>query len=506
MPGRGEVTGRELNGCLLARFAGPQVPDWLRQWLDDGLAGVVLFAGNITGPDQLRTLTAGLRAHNPAVLIAADEEGGAVTRLEAGAGSSFPGNAALGAAGDPDLTRQIAGAIGASLAAAGLNLDLAPVADLDASPQNPVIGVRSFGAGPELAAAHTAAFVAGLHDWQVAACVKHFPGHGRAAGDSHRELPSVPASLRQLRAADLRPFAAAIEAGVRCVMTAHVVFPEVDPAPATLSARWLGGVLRAELGFGGVILSDALDMAAIGAGRRQAAAAVRAMAAGADLLCLPASRPAQLRARQALMTAIEDGSLPGHRVTAAAGRIAELAGWVRQQPGGQDCRLAVRDGQALGLAAARRALRVELTAPAAGAPFVLDAGWLPGSEAGEPAASLLGQLAARLPGTSGTRLADPGGRPAGGGHLAVLLATARGRPLVVAVRDAHRRPWQQELLAEVLAARPDAIVVGTGTTHDRILAGPNYLGTRGAALPNLSAAADVLAGLLAGAAEAGTGR
>jgi beta-glucosidase-like glycosyl hydrolase len=277
----------ELDACLLARFAGTRPPDWLCRWLDDGLGGVLLFADNITDPAQLRALAADLRAHNPEVLIAADEEGGIITRVEARTGSSYPGNSALGAVGDTGLTRRVAASIGAMLAAGGVNLDLAPTADVDSNPANPVIGVRSFGADPGQVAAHTAAFVEGIQSNLVAACAKHFPGHGRSDADSHVALPVVGDSLRELSEADLVPFRAAIEAGVRSVMTAHVVFPAVDQVPATISRRFLAGLLRGELGFGGVIITDALGMTAIGDSEASAEGAVRSLAAGADLLCLP---------------------------------------------------------------------------------------------------------------------------------------------------------------------------------------------------------------------------
>lgn len=322
----------ELDACLLARFPGPRVPDWLRRWLDDGLGGVLLFAENITGPGQLRDLVAELRSHQPGVLIAADEEGGTVTRVEARTGSSYPGHAALGTAGDPTLTRQVAAGIGAMLARAGVNLALAPVADLDSNPANPITGVRSFGADPARVAAHTVAFVAGLQSCRVAACAKHFPGHGRTDADSHLTLPAVGASLTELRTADLVPFQAAIGAGVRSVMTAHVVFPAVDDLPATISRRFLDGLLRTELGFGGVIITDALGLAAISDGVGSAEGAVRALAAGADLLCLPAGAAAQQRARAALARAIRDGHLPGDRVQEAAARVRALAAWARPRP------------------------------------------------------------------------------------------------------------------------------------------------------------------------------
>ncbi len=460
----------DLDTCLLARFPGPRVPGWLRRWLDDGLGGVLLFAENITGPGQLRDLVAELRSHQPGVLIAADEEGGDITRIEARTGSSYPGHAALGAVGDPALTQQVAASIGAMLAEAGVNLALAPVADLGSNPANPVIGVRSFGVSPAQVAAHTAAFVAGLQSNLVAACAKHFPGHGRTDADSHLTRPAVAASLAELRAADLVPFRAAIGAGVRSVMTAHVVFPAVDDLPATISRRFLGGLLRTELGFGGVIITDALGMAAISDGVGSAEGAVRSLAAGADLLCLPAGLAAQQQAREALARAIRDGELPG--LPESAARVRALAAWARPSPD------TAPDPQ-VGAAAARRALLVDqplLGVPLSGAPYVLDAG----------GAGLLGVLRELAPGTEGIRLTGPAPD--------ALIARAAGRPLVAAVRDAHRHPWQAELIGQVLARRPDAVVVGTGTGHDRMLARGRYLGTRGAGRASLAAAAELLLG------------
>lgn len=480
------TTDSELNGCLLARFDGPVVPDWLRDWLDAGLAGVLLFAGNVTNPAQLTALTAELRARNPGLLIAMDEEGGIVTRLEAATGSSYPGNAALGAIGDPGLTRQIGLDIGARLAGHGINLNLAPVADLDASTASPVIGVRSFGGDPALVASHTAAFIDGLQASMVAACAKHFPGHGRAAADSHLELPSVPATLAELRDTDLVPFRAAIAAGVRSIMSAHVVFPAIDDVPATLSHRLLHDVLRGELGFGGVIVTDALGMAAIGDDEQSATGAVRALAAGADLLCLPQGEAAQRTARAALAAAVSSGAVSRPRVAQAAERVRALAAWARPSA-------AAAPDPSLGPAAARRGLLIDgPVGPLTAAPYLLDAGGRMSAQLADSAASLLGVLQATLPGTDGIRLTGPADATPAAVNRA--LAAAAGRPLVVAVRDAHRQDWQRNLLEQVLAERPDTIVTGTGTIHDRPLAGPAYLGTRGSSRASLTAAARLLAG------------
>jgi beta-N-acetylhexosaminidase len=467
---------------MLARFHGTTPPDWLRRWLDDGLGGVLLFAGNITGPEQLHALTAELRAHNPDVLIAADEEGGVVTRVEARTGSSYPGNAALGAIDDTGLTRRVAASIGAMLAEGGVNLDLAPDVDIDSNPANPIIGVRSFGADPGRVGAHAAAFTDGIQSHLVGACAKHFPGHGRADTDSHLVLPVVGASLQQLRDTDLVPFQAAIRAGVRCVMTAHVVFPEIDTVPATISRKFLTELLRGELGFDGVIVTDALEMAAIGDSEASAEGAVAALAAGADLLCLPGEWAAQRQARDTLASAVRRGVVSRTRVEESAARVRALAAWARARP-------VSAPEPAAGADAAARALLVQADGlPLAGLPYVIDAGGRMSGLLDDTAASLLGVLRSRAPGVEGIRLTEPPG------DLDAIVARVQGRPLLLAVFDAHRRPWQQDLIGGVLARIPGTLVVGTGTVHDAGLADGHYVGTRGSGRANLEAAADLLLG------------
>src|SRR5258708_4042300 len=177
--------------CLLPGFLGTVPPDWVKRRAAGALAGVVLYARNISDLDQLAGLTAALHAESPDLLIAVDEEGGDVTRLEAKTGSSYPGNLALGAAGDPRLTHDVAMAMGAELSAAGIDLDFAPDADVNSNPLNPIIGTRAFGSDPALVSAHTSAWVKGLQSAGVGACAKHFPGHGDTSVDSHLALPVV---------------------------------------------------------------------------------------------------------------------------------------------------------------------------------------------------------------------------------------------------------------------------------------------------------------------------
>ena len=201
----GEVE-RWAAGCLLASFPGHQAPDWIRRWLVRGLGGVVLFGDNVRDGEQVAEMTGVLRGEHPDLVVAIDEEGGDVTRLEAASGSSYPGNLALGFVDDVELTRSVAGAIAGELRAAGVTLNLAPVADVNSNPRNPVIGVRSFGSQPELVARHVAAFVTGTQERGVAACAKHFPGHGDTALDSHLELPLVDDDQNTLVAGPLLPF------------------------------------------------------------------------------------------------------------------------------------------------------------------------------------------------------------------------------------------------------------------------------------------------------------
>ena len=314
--------------CVFPGFLGLEPPDWLRRELAEGIGGVVLFARNVRDPEQVSALTSSLRAEKPDLLIAVDEEGGDVTRLEAATGSSFPGNLALGAVDDVELTRRVAAAIGGELAAVGLNLDLAPVADVIVDAANPIVGVRSFGSDPELVARHVAAFVEGLQSVGVAGCAKHFPGHGETAADSHLELPTAEIDRETLVRRALPPFRAAVEAGVRAVMTAHIRVPAVAEEPATLSPELIG-LLRSELGFRGLVMTDALEMRAISGTVGIAAGGVGALAAGADALCLGADREPSEAAdlRAAIVQAVRKGHLAEERVLEAAGRVRETAAW-----------------------------------------------------------------------------------------------------------------------------------------------------------------------------------
>jgi beta-N-acetylhexosaminidase len=321
-----DVRGLVLR-TLMPGFPGTRVPDWLDAALADGLASVCLYASNVESRDQLRDLCADLRSRSPRVVLAVDEEGGDVTRLHYRTGSPYVGNAILGRLDDVELTRRTAAAIGVDLAEVGIDLDLAPVLDVNSTASNPVIGTRSFGADAGRVARHGVAWVDGLQGAGIAACAKHFPGHGDTSTDSHRTLPVVSATQELLRSRELVPFAASIGAGVACVMTAAVVVPAVDPDhPATFSSALLQGVLRDELGFTGVIVTDALDMAGASGSTGIPEAAVRALVAGCDLLCLGSETGERLFVDvvDAIVSAVSDGRLALERLQQAVASVERL--------------------------------------------------------------------------------------------------------------------------------------------------------------------------------------
>ncbi|WP_101788939.1 glycoside hydrolase family 3 protein [Nonomuraea indica] len=483
---------RLADAVLLPGFAGLTPPDWIRRRLGHGLAGVVLFSRNIADPAQVARLTAALRAENPAALVATDEESGEVTRLEAATGSSRPGSYALGVVDDVTLTEELARDLGRELAAAGITLNFAPSADVNSNPDNPVIGLRAFGAAPDLVSRHVRAFVRGLQSAGVAACVKHFPGHGGTSVDSHHGVPVV--SLAGVEAA-LRPFREAIAEGVLTVMTGHLLVPTYDPGlPATLSPKLLTGLLREELGFDGVIVTDAIEMAAVSAAYGIGGAAARAVAAGADAVCLGGERSDEATAaevRDAIAAAVAEGVLPEERLADAARRVRELA--VRTgSSGGTTTR---RDAP-VGLAAARRAVRVTRRSagpvlPVTAAPHVVELApeMNLAIDRGTPW-GVAAPLAALLPGTTVTRLTAA---EATGPALERLVRAGHGRPLVIVVRDVHRHPWQDQAARHLLSARPGAVVVEMGLPERSDL-GAVHIATYGSAEVCGRAAAEVIAG------------
>jgi len=466
---------RLAAACLLPSFPGSTVPTWVRRWLERGLGGITLFADNGRDPDDFAALTAALRAEAPGLLFAIDEEGGDVTRLEAARGSSYPGNLALGVVDDLELTEAVAGALAADLARAGVDLNLAPVADVNTNPDNPVIGVRSFGSDPGIVARHVAAFVRGTQRQGVGACAKHFPGHGDTSLDSHRTLPVVKGDVEQA----LVPFRAAVAAGVRAIMTGHLVVPAFGEEPATVSRPLVTGLLRSELGFGGLVVSDALEMGALAGGVGVAEGAVRALAAGVDALCLghDLHEEAVAAVHAALVGAVESGYLPLDRLAEAVARVRETARWA---PAAAHEEAAARD---VGLEAAGRALRVHGRPRVGAPPLVVEL--VP--EANVAAGEARHGLASVWPGALELRLRAPGD------DLRGRLDALGSRPLVLVVRDAARHAWQRALAQELVTLRPELVAVEVGLPGWRPPAGVPLVESHGAGRANLDAVRELLA-------------
>ncbi|HVX43919.1 MAG TPA: beta-N-acetylhexosaminidase [Mycobacteriales bacterium] len=471
---------RDVDACLMPSLPDTTLRPELAEWMAGGLGAVILFGANIRDRDQVGELAAQMRQHAPDLLIGVDEESGDVTRMERTTGSSYPGAQALGAVDDVALTERVGESLADLLAGAGINLNFAPVADVNSNAANPVIGSRSFGSDPQLVARHVAAMVAGLQSWQVASCAKHFPGHGAAAADSHTELPVIDRPADALAAVDLAPFRAAIEAGIKAVMSAHVVYPVWDPdAPATTSARVLTELLRGELGFTGVVVTDALHMSAIRNRIGVPEGAVRALAAGADLLCISVDWDEQQRVRAAVLDAVGSGRLPEQRVRESAARVRALQQWAKARPRS--------DWTAeVGVLAARRALLVDAVAPRA-TPYVVDAGIRVRPGVGVASGSLLDELSEMDDRVRGVVLTEAPADPF------AAVDAAGDAPLVVVVRDAQQYPWQQELIAAGLK-RPQCTVVSTGMTHDHVYAPGHYVAAQGCGRANLHAAAEFLLG------------
>ena len=339
---RGPVT--DPLGLLMLAFDGLELPPTMAARLASApAAGITLFRYlNVATAEQVRALTASIQAAAAAgshaadgpLLIAADQEGGQLLAL-GDVCTPFAGNMAIGAAGDAGLAERVGQATGVELLALGVNVAYVPSCDLATNPRNPGIGIRSFGSDPSAVAGLAAAFTRGLRSAGVAATVKHFPGLGDAASDSHLGLPVLDHDGARLRATELPPFRAAIEAGAELVMSAHVGLPQLTgdaTLPATMSRAVLHDLLRVELGFDGLVISDALDMAAMPQGEGQARAVVDAMAAGVDLLLCSADEDARQRIEAALTAAAADGRLVPATVAASAERLARLRRRLAGQP------------------------------------------------------------------------------------------------------------------------------------------------------------------------------
>ncbi|MGX5211891.1 glycoside hydrolase family 3 N-terminal domain-containing protein [Streptomyces violaceus] len=469
--------------CLVAGFDGTAgVPDELKRLVDRGLGGVILFTRNVRDAEQVRRLTAELRALRPDLLVGIDNEGGGIGHLVGAGAPEVPGSFALGVADDPALTGRCADALAGHLASLGITVSYAPVADLQHHPRNPIVRTRSFGAEPALAARHLRAWIAATERRRVASCAKHFPGHGGTETDSHHGVAVDPRSYDELRA-DFEPFRAAVDAGVPMIMSAHVVYPALDPErPATLSRRILGDLLRHELDFDGVLVSDALEMKAIADRYGEAAGARIALAAGADqvIVAVP-DLEVTLACRDTVLGALRTGVLPEERVREAAGRVRRLAVRYAAPAGAADG----WDAGA-GLEAARRAVRGRPVPSAVRGAHVVDLFPPPHPALNWGGEDLLTAVRAVDPTATGTAVTgDPADPDA---VVQEILRACGDTPLAVATCDAGLHPWQERLRAALMSRRPDAVRIDTGLPEGGALC------SYGRGRVNLRAVAEALAG------------
>lgn len=480
---------RLAHGVLFPGVGRTRLTRWAAERVDRGVGGFVVYGKDVESAEQLRALTDALHGLREHVVLAADEEGGDVSRLEYAGGSSMPGNLALGRLDDPPVTETAAYEIGLSLRDAGIDWNLAPAIDVAVNPASPM-GTRCFGADRTRVAAHAAAWVSGLQAAGPSACAKHFPGHGTGTADPHFGATTVEVSADELVASYLDPFRAAIAAGVDSIMVSHDRLTAVDPdLPAAISAPVITGVLRGELGYDGVVFTDALEMGGIAQVADLPTAAVLAIAAGADALCLGSFAYGEDVdvAAAALMTAVRDGRLTEDRLRQANERITRLGTRPRATAGrdiGLGDRLAARARVVHGDARlrGRHVLSVRLTAsvsPAVGRP-----GW--GVE------DLLAAAGRKV-----TAVVVDGDTYSGASMVRAEIGQFRSEygadaPIVLQVRGAHRFEWTRPILADLRERCPDAVVVDMGVPGDSVDRFRGWVQTFGAARACARAAADVL--------------
>jgi beta-N-acetylhexosaminidase len=316
---------REVLERFFLGFSGTTLPDELAGMLSAGLAGVAIYARNYEDPAGLRALTGSIRrAAGEPMLIGADQEGGSRFALKPPF-TAWPSPAELGALGDVALVEQTARAMAREMLAAGLNLDFAPMLDLATNPESPVTSDRAFGADPQDVARMGIAFLRGLAAEGILSCAKHFPGHGDTAVDPHFDLPSFDGTRERLAQREMAPFAAAIEAGVPLVMTAHILLPRVDAdRPASISHFVLDGLLRRQLHFDGVILADDLGMGAIARRYGPGESVVKTLEAGSDIAMLCHDSSVVPEAIAAVAESLAAGRFEPAQWSAGRARITRL--------------------------------------------------------------------------------------------------------------------------------------------------------------------------------------
>jgi len=490
---------RLVSSLLCVGFSG-DVPDAavLAELRALAPGGVILFGRNVSTPEVTRAVVDAVcdaLGGTSRPIVAIDQEGGRVMRLRRGA-TPGPSAMAVAAAGDLELAERLATAMAGDLRRIGVNLNLAPVADLALEPASTVIGTRAFSDDPARAAQYVAATVRGLQRGGIGATLKHFPGHGATATDSHTALPIVGDPVATLRARELVPFEAGILAGAEAVMAGHIIATALDPdVPASLSARVLTGLLRDELGFAGLIVTDCLQMDAIARSVGTARGAVMALAAGADLLTISHDLAVAREARDAIVAAVESSELPIARLEAAAASISRFrsaAAEVGDRPA-PDAEIAA--------AIAHRAVTLVRGKPVQNSDVPLNVVSFEGGT-GDGAAALTVErpelhlaLRRRRIRSESLRVAiEPSAEMVE--NLLGLIQAQAGRGLAIVMRRAHVHAAQANAIDALLAASPEAVLISANEPFDvvRFPQARTVLCTYGDEEIMFEALADVLAG------------
>jgi beta-N-acetylhexosaminidase len=454
------------------------------------LGGVIYFAwsNNVADPQQIAGLSNGLqrvatrqRSRVP-LLISTDQEHGVVTRVGPPA-TQLPGNMALGAGRSEANAFDAAQISGKELRAVGINQNFAPVADVNVNAQNPVIGVRSFGSDPSLVSSLVSASVAGYRDANVAATAKHFPGHGDTATDSHTGVPIITHSRAEWDSIDAPPFRAAVRQGIDTIMTAHIVVPALDPSgnPATLSKPIITGVLRGELGYDGVVITDALTMQGVRDGFGDDRIPVLALQAGVDQLLMPAPGKLDI-AYNAVLNAVRSGELTEERIDASVNRVLRLKMkrglFEKKNVFVDESKVGSRVGTAAHQARAQQITDATVTL------VKDDANALPLAEDGSrvlvTGASVTPTLAERI-GARGlaTTVLNTGTAPTDAQIATAVEQANASAQVVVATNKASANVRQQTLVKQLLATGKPVIVVAVRDPYDiaYFTDAPTYLAT-----------------------------
>jgi beta-N-acetylhexosaminidase len=505
---------QKVGQLMIVAFRDAHVSPVIAEMLRDRhVGGVILFTQNLVDPPHARELTSALQTLATSsgagipLFTTIDQEGGVVYRSAAGA-TVWPSQMLLGAAGDGDLIERCARMAAAELRALGINLNFAPVLDINNNPANPVIGTRSFGADPRAVAALGVRAIAAYQDAGIVAVGKHFPGHGDTDVDSHMALPVIDRSQDELESFELIPFRAAIAAGVDAIMTAHIALPQItNGEPATLSPATLTTLLRERMGFSGLIITDDLEMGAIVEGYGTAEAALRAFRAGADLLLFRFTEEQQIRAYGLLLEAVQREPALATRLDDSVRRIVRLKlrrGLFAPAPppalaivGAAEHQAAALAAAAAGLTLVRNDARLLPLQPGADARLLVlapDPDDLASVEVPAPNALTLGAaIAAKHPATMAlTYHLDPDEQ-----QRAELVDAAGGAALaIVGTYDAQLYPGQPALIAALLSAGVPLVVVSLRLPYDLDNL-PNlttYLAAYDDRTPTLLAVADALFG------------